>query len=82
MQMRRFAEVSATINIWLSVVSICGSAIIYRIFAPSRLGVVDALLVLFCLAVVALGAFSTATAWRRPEAATTDPSEERGDGLA
>ena len=36
--MRRFAEVSATINIWLSVVSICGSAIIYRIFAPSRLG--------------------------------------------
>jgi hypothetical protein len=80
--MRRFAEVSATINIWLAVGSICGSAIAYRLFIPSRSGRLDALLGLLCLTVVSLGILSTATAWRRPEAATTDPPEERGGGHA
>jgi hypothetical protein len=52
------------------------------VFAPSGSWAIDALLVLFCLTVASLGAYSTAGAWRRSEAATTDPPEERGGDLA
>jgi hypothetical protein len=74
--MRRFEEVSATVNIWLAVITICGAAIGWRLFAPLPSGIIDALLVLSCLAVVSLAAFSTATVWRRHEA-TTEPPEGR-----
>ena len=62
--MRHFAKVAKTINIWLAAVSICGSAVAWRVFSPSGSGVIDALLVLFCLTVASLGAYSTAGAWR------------------
>jgi hypothetical protein len=80
--MRHFAKVAETINIWLAAATICGSAVAWRVFALSGSGVIDALLVLFCLTVASLGAYSTAGAWRRSGAATTDPPEERGGDLA
>ena len=79
--MRRFEEVSSTVNIWLAAIATCGSAVGWRLFAPFPLGGIDALLVLFCLTVVSLAAYSTAKVWLR-HAATIDPPEGWGDGPA